>query len=107
MCIYNCTLLQNERRGSSLGSLLGNLAYLLGSTVEILVVVDAELLLLALDELLGLLGVRALQAQHNGLGKLVSLVGLDNRLGKTVAAEDASKDIDKNGLHIRIIIQQF
>lgn len=110
MCIYNCSLWQLYGAcgaGHSLGGIHSNLAHELSRRVKVFVVVDVELLLLALDHLFGDVAVGALQTQNHGLGELVLLVSLDDRSSESVAAQDASENVNEDRLHFSVVVQQL
>ena len=89
------------------GSLSNDSADLLSSAVEIFVVIDTELFLLASDQSLRNVRVRSLKAQYHWLCELVLLICCDKRLGQFVASEDSTEDIDEDGLDFDIIIKEF
>ena len=87
--------------------LVDDLADLLCGAVEILVIEDVELFLLAGDHLLGHVGVGALEAQYHRLGERVLLVGLDDGSGEIVAAQDTAENVHEDRLNLVIIVQQL
>ena len=58
------------------------------------------------DDLIRFVGVGAFESKHNAFLKVVFLIGFDDGIYQQVAPEDASEDINKDGLDLRGIVQQ-
>lgn len=85
----------------------GDLANKLGSRVEVLIVVNVELLLFSGNHFLGDVGVGALESQHDGLGEVMLLVGLNDGSSESVTSQDTTEDVNEDGLDLSVFVQQL
>lgn len=84
-----------------------NLADLLGGAVEVLIIVNSEFFLFAGNHGFGNVRLGALESHHDRFGQADFLMGVDNGLRQLVAAENATKDIDEDGLHLLVCLEQL
>jgi len=90
------------------GSLLSDdLTYLLSRAIEVLIIVDAHILLITGNHLLGNVRLGALEPEYDRFVKLENLVGFDDRCREAVASQDTTKDVDEDGLHLGVVLQNL
>lgn len=102
--LSSCMLMPSSY-GRSL--LLDNFADLLGSRVEVFLVVNVQVLLFASDHLLGDVRVGSLKAEDHRFVEGVFLVGLDDGCGKVIAAENTAEDVDEDSFDLGVFVKKL